>query len=48
MAGGADSGGRIDVLQPERNPMQRAAMVACHDFALGGTCLLSRPLVRQQ
>lgn len=31
MAGGADPGGRIDILQPERNAVQRAAMVARHD-----------------
>ena len=48
VAGGADAGGRIDVLQPERYAVQRAAIVAGHDLALGRSRLLAGLFRRRQ
>ena len=48
VAGGADAGGAIDVLQPERYPVQRPAIAARHDLALGDARLLERLLRGRQ
>ena len=48
VAGGADAGGAIDVLQPERDTVQRAAIIARHDLALGGARLRPRLVGRRQ
>ena len=48
MAGRADPGGRIDVLQRERDTVQRAAIAARHDFALGLASLVDCPVGGQQ
>ena len=48
VAGRADAGGAVDVLQPERNAVQRPAIIAGHDLALGGPRLLPRPLGGRQ
>ena len=48
VAGRADPGGAIDVLQPERNAVQRAPIIARHDLALGSPRLLPRPFRRRQ
>ena len=48
VAGRANAGGCINVLQPERYAVQRAAIVAGHDLALGRFRLLARLLRREQ
>ena len=48
MAGRADAGGRIDVLEGERDAVQRAAIAARHDLALGLVGLVERPLGGRQ
>ena len=48
VAGGADAGGRIDVLKPERDAVHRPAIAAGHDLALGGAGLVERALEGRQ
>src|ERR1041385_7885449 len=44
----AGPGGRIDILQPERYAVQRAAIAPGHDLALGRFGLLARLFRRRQ
>jgi hypothetical protein len=48
MAGRADPGGRIDVLQPERDAVHRAATTARRDLAFGLASLIDRSFGRWQ
>ncbi len=49
MPGRADTGGSVDVLEPERDAVHRSAIVAGGDFALGGARLVERAIrCRQQ
>ena len=48
MPGGADAGGRIDVLEPERDAVHRPAIAARHDLALGGAGLVERAIEGRQ
>ena len=48
VAGGADSGGRVDVLQPECYAVKRPAVLAGHDLALRRFGLPARLFWRRQ